>query len=560
MKEDVLTKQKKSVQPSGADYSGAINADMNAAAAQTQMDKFNASEGHGFAAEQANHLYDILTGNDATIVGGDNAKNGADRLVNGELIQTKYCQSATQSVAAGFKNGQYRYINPDGSLMQLEVPSDQYEQAVEAMSKRIARGEVPGLTDPAEAKHLVRKGHFTYQQAKNIAKFGTVDSLTYDAVQGAIVSTSAMGITAVITLAKSMWNGDDPSVAVENAAYAGLKSGGAAFMTTVISSQLARTGLNSALKAPTDAVVKAIGPKASASIANSLRSGANIYGIAAMNNVAKLLRCNFVTGTVMTVVLSAGDIRNAFRGRISGKQLFKNVATVAGGMAGGMGGYLLGSLAGGPVVGFVVSAIAGSIGGGATNKLIGTFVEDDAVALVKIIEDEFCRLSADYMLSALEVDIVLGDINRNLDPEKLMDMFASADQRTFAEEFVRGQIERQLRGRCRIYLPSDERMLQAMGMVIQNAADGTGMFATGYTNEVDPVAIGKQLTGREMDPHAAKKGLYAATQMNIAQSQAELQMGRMHKNCVETQEHLTAIYKDRETTKNELSQLFEMRE
>lgn len=70
--------------------SNAVNADMNAAA-----------QGHGYAAEQANNLYDILTGKDAKIVGGDNAKDGPDRMVNGVNIQTKYCHDAASSGAGG---------------------------------------------------------------------------------------------------------------------------------------------------------------------------------------------------------------------------------------------------------------------------------------------------------------------------------------------------------------------------------------------------------------------------------------------------------------------------
>lgn len=85
--------------------SGAVNADMNAAAQQTQMDKFQAAQGHGYAAEQANNLYDFLTGKDAKIVGGDNAKDGPDRMVNGVNIQTKYCHDAASSVQAAFENG-----------------------------------------------------------------------------------------------------------------------------------------------------------------------------------------------------------------------------------------------------------------------------------------------------------------------------------------------------------------------------------------------------------------------------------------------------------------------
>ena len=188
-----------------SESAGVVNADMNAAAGQTHMDKFHAAQGHGYAAEQANHLYDWLTGQDAKIVGGDNAKNGADRLVNGTVIQSKYCKNASASVAAAFENQQYRYLNADGLPMQLEVPSDQYENAVRLMEQRIAQGQGPGVSDPSQAKSVVRKGKFTYQQAVNIAKFGTVDSLLFDAANGAVLSASACGITAVITFVQHRW-------------------------------------------------------------------------------------------------------------------------------------------------------------------------------------------------------------------------------------------------------------------------------------------------------------------------------------------------------------------
>lgn len=124
--------------------------------------KFNAARGHGFAAERANHLYDKVTGNDAQLVGDDNAKNGADRIVNGVQIQSKYCATGSKCIKECFdKNGNWRYSNPDGSPMKIEVPSDKYDDAVRAMEERIRRGEVPGVSDPAKAKEIVCKGHFT---------------------------------------------------------------------------------------------------------------------------------------------------------------------------------------------------------------------------------------------------------------------------------------------------------------------------------------------------------------------------------------------------------------
>ncbi len=50
--------------------------------------------------------------------------------------------------------------------MQLEVPRDQYAGAVETMRNKIREGKVPGVTDPAEASRLIRRGHLTYTQAR----------------------------------------------------------------------------------------------------------------------------------------------------------------------------------------------------------------------------------------------------------------------------------------------------------------------------------------------------------------------------------------------------------
>ncbi len=151
---------------------------------QYEEEKFHAHQGHGFAAERANNLFDKFTGHDAEIVGDNNAKNGADRLVDGIYIQSKYCATGSRCINECFEEGgkgNFRYMF-DGKPMQIEVPSDKYEDALRAMEEKIRRGQVEGVSNPEEAKNIVRKGHFTYAQAKNIAKAGTVESLTYHAV------------------------------------------------------------------------------------------------------------------------------------------------------------------------------------------------------------------------------------------------------------------------------------------------------------------------------------------------------------------------------------------
>ena len=149
--------------------------------------KFTQPGGRGFAAERGNNLIDCVKGLNASVVGDDNAANGPDRKIinrDGSItwIQDKYYPYASQSVNAAFNDaGQYRYLDGNGKPMQLEVPADQYDNAVQMMRDKIQNGQVPGISDPDEAVNLIRKGNLTYEQAGNIAKAGTVDSLKYDA-------------------------------------------------------------------------------------------------------------------------------------------------------------------------------------------------------------------------------------------------------------------------------------------------------------------------------------------------------------------------------------------
>ena len=100
------------------------------------------------------------------MIGGDNERNGPDRLVDGVQIQSKYCSSGANCIAECFEDGKFRYFNADNSPMQIEVPSDMYEAAVKAMEERIRSGQMKGVSDPAKAREVARKGHFTYAQAK----------------------------------------------------------------------------------------------------------------------------------------------------------------------------------------------------------------------------------------------------------------------------------------------------------------------------------------------------------------------------------------------------------
>lgn len=463
----------------GAFFTGIVNGiAMNTAKGYVE-EKFHGSRGHGFAAESANDLYDRMHGKDAKIVGGDNAKDGADRIVNGTNIQSKYCSSGSKCIQECFHDGKFRYYNPDGSPMQIEVPSDKYDDAVKAMQNRIDRGEIRGVKN---AKDIIRKGNVTYEQAKNIAKAGTIDSLSYDATQGIKIGAYSGGISAAITFAISTWNGKNFEEALEDSINAGLKVGGMAWASSILVGQMAKAGLNSALVPASDALINIMGPKASAYLVNAFRSGTNIYGAAAMKSASKLLRGNAVTGLATIAIMSAGDVVNIFRGRISGAQLFKNVVNTGAGVAGGIGGWTAGATAGaaiGSIIPGIGTAIEGFVGGlfGAfkgsevaskvSKEITDELIEDDSKEMLRILESEFKDVSTDYLLNKSEGEKVADRLRDKLDGDKLKDMYASSNRYSFARNLLESCTEPVVRSRKKIYLPSTENYVNGLKKILE---------------------------------------------------------------------------------------------
>ena len=73
-------------------------------------------------------------GRKASVVGDNNAKNGADRIVDGISIQTKYYTTGKGAINACFdKDGKFRYLI-NGKPIQIEVPKDKYDEAVQTLA------------------------------------------------------------------------------------------------------------------------------------------------------------------------------------------------------------------------------------------------------------------------------------------------------------------------------------------------------------------------------------------------------------------------------------------
>lgn len=422
------------------DAVGSVIAQQTGTSIYTGQVKFTTPHGHGFAAERANNVNDVLFGRDAKIVGDDNALNGADRIVDGVQLQSKYCATSHASVNAAFEDGSYRYFNADGSPMALEVPKGQGAEAVKIMTKKIQDGKVPGVTDPKKAKDLIREGSVTYEQACNIARFGTIDGLIYDAKNACVqVKQSAhfIGLGAVIVFCKSVWDGKNFDAALTDAGISALKAGGFIWLHSVIVSEISKIGAK-------QAVSETLSPAASRALLGASGSSA--------------LRGNVVSMGVSVSILSAKDFYNFFSGDISFQQLTKNILHTASGVAGGAAGAAVGTAVL-PGVGTVVGGIlGGAIASSKAKKVLDELIEDDAKRMMTLVQNTWAQLSSDYLLSQYEAKLAMGEFKTYTEqhPDFLKDIFRSADQEFEAAFIIEPIIEAVAATRQEIVLPTKE--------------------------------------------------------------------------------------------------------
>lgn len=454
----------------------------------------NNPAGHGELAEEANSIIDRLQGHQAEILGRDNAKNGPDRSVDGVLIQTKYYKTARGSLEVCFDSSshQYRYLAKDGTPMQLEVPKDQYQQVLRGFEKKISQGKVPGVSDPKDAEKIVRKGKLTYDQAVNLTKPGTVESVTYDAATGAVTCSCAFGLSFLATTFMAYRETRDVTGAAQAGIAAGVQVFGLSFAQHMVVSQISRAGLSNALMAPSQAVVGGLGFKASATIVNGLRALTGktaISGAAASKQLAKMLRGNAVSAAVTLAVFSVPETYKLFQGKASGAQYAQNMAclatSVVGGIAGataaGVAAAKVGAAAGtavspgvGTIVGLAGGMVGGTVGTVAASAVGGILFEGDSASFGRYFNAMVSCMAVEYLLDGHEMDELLAVLN-GVKPEEFKALMEETLSSQFQEAKVRAflvpMFDEIVSRRERFALPTSRQISDALVKFEQDAEE-----------------------------------------------------------------------------------------
>lgn len=386
----------------------------------------------------------------------------------------------------------FRYYDLSGNAMKVEVPADQYSQAIEYMKTRIQDGQVPGTSDPNAAYDIIRKGKLTYNQALNLAKAGTIESITFDVYTGAVNCLSVFGISAVVSFAQTYWVTKDYKKAARSAIFTGIQVYGMAFAGGIIASQLSRTGLVSALNPLATEISKSISPQMAQEIINAFRMLAGkkaIYGAAAQKSFAKFLGSTAIAQGVMFIVFSVPDTFKVVNGKISGSQYWKNMTSLFTSFTGSIvattaAGAVIGKMLGEKVnkkVGAAIGMGAGVIGAAVCRTVVkgigDLFHEDDAVITVRLFNGVLLNQFIDNMLTSEEQDSVIKALDN--DEKQLrqlqQNLRKSETQEADIIKYLEPKIESVIKGRNCINNDAEQEMKENIKSIVSKGELAYGL-------------------------------------------------------------------------------------
>ena len=378
---------------------------------ETQLMKAHTKGGLGFMAEDANSLHDRWQHKKVEDIGRNNEKNGADRIVDGVYIQTKYYDTAAKTINSAFdvETGMYRYYQKtDGKPMLLEVPKDQYEQVVNLMREKIKEGKVAGVTDPEEAQTLVKAGCVTFKQARNIAKAGNIDSLLFDAKQSVVSAASSLGISFIINFALLKYKEIDTGDALKISFVESIKTGGSVFISSVLVRQFFKTAMGRGLLTTST--------QASKSAVNSVYNYAlgkdtihkfaavicekHVTGVAAKNVVIKFFRTNVIVNTTFILINTVPDFIKFMDNRMSWKELTASITRSMVGFAAFTAGFSVASRFPLPVpMKMIIPALTGILSSLAASDVVFRLLKTNKERKeYNIIQEAIQDLCNDYMI------------------------------------------------------------------------------------------------------------------------------------------------------------------
>lgn len=147
-----------------------------------------------------------------------------------KLLKSKYNSTGDRCVDSFLSYGNLKYLDNKGEPINIEVPFDKYEDIINDFEERKKENLINQNIQP---ENFLKRGDFTYNQVKNIAKLNKIKELKLYDIDGSIEIEHVLGISGVVEYALAIWNGDSEEVALEKAIIKAIKVHGVKFVNSL---------------------------------------------------------------------------------------------------------------------------------------------------------------------------------------------------------------------------------------------------------------------------------------------------------------------------------------
>ena len=207
--------------------------------------------------------------------------------------------------------------------------------------------------------------------------------------------------------------------------------------------------------------------------------------------------------------------------------------------------------------GFTGSIAGGTTAGTVTHSALDSVIEDDAVVMMRVVEQEFATICERYLLIENEVYLCLETLKKRLDKKELKNIFASSNRELYAQSIIMKCVNPVLEKREYIKEFDSEDIFLGMRMLIEDAVDGEGIFDKS-ANVPSVVEIKENLLqNMNVKDDQINMIMQPVVRMNKTQMRAERTMRAIKRGNEETEYKMNEIQTKRAALKDELNKIME---
>ncbi len=353
-----------------------------------------------------------------------------------KILKSKYSSSGERCVDACLNYGELRFVNEDGTPVSIEIPMDKYEEAIADFEDRIKEGMTQSTLEP---KKILKRGSFTYNQAKIIANEGKVKGVDFFEIDGSVETEHILGMSGCIEYALSIWNGDSKEEALIKSIIRTIKIYGEEFIES----------LNLDSTVDKDAYIR---------FAKNLHFTSGSFDIELYKHRNYAIDEEFYLEDkknyqkINNVKLSLGIIGGSLA------FLLVSLITNYGKLIDNMNLYIIIN-----IICIIIGAVTFSR---ASKLMINKYIKDSNKEVMEMFNEEVERVSTDNLLTQKEIYIILKNITKGEFSKLLLDMKGSVNKKISSVNIVNKESKFILDARRFVILPSEFEIKQGLSILI----------------------------------------------------------------------------------------------